>query len=281
MFTKDEREKRRSNFSASKQALLEKRLQGVSSHDGAAVIIPKRPVLEMAPTSFSQQRLWFLDQLEPGTATYHIPIAMRIRGQLNVPVLERCLNTLIQRHEAWRTTFQSSEDSAPLQHINAPWTIHLPVTDLSHYPAEQREKEAIKLATENARQPFDLSQGPLIRVLLLSLSTTEHIFVLTQHHIISDGWSIGVILPEIVTLYEAFLADKPSPLPDLPIQYADYAYWQQQRLQGPELERQIAYWKQQLADCPPYIELPTDRNSARCTNLSWQNLAFSALEHIE
>jgi amino acid adenylation domain-containing protein len=254
MSTKDTLEQPRSTLSPAKQALLEKRLRGNS----VAVTLPKRPDSEFAPTTFVQQRLWFLDQLEPGTATYTIPLAMRVRGPLHISTLEQCLNELVRRHETWRTTFES-RGGIPIQHIGQPGPITFSVRDLSTLPESQREHEAIQLATEEARTPFHLAEGPLVRVLLLKLDEADHLFVLAQHHIISDGWSIGIILQEIVVLYEAFLVQKPSPLPELALQYGDYAYWQQQHLQGPELERQLAYWKQQLEDVPPHLELPTRR----------------------
>lgn len=254
MPTKDTLEQPRSPFSPAKQALLEKRLRG----NAAVVTLPKRPETEFAPTTFAQQRLWFLDQLEPGSATYTIPIVMRVRGPLHIPVLEQCLNELVRRHETWRTTFES-RDGIPFQHIGQPSPIDFSVHDLSTLPESQRENEAFQMAAKQAQVPFQLAVGPLVRVLLLQLDTADYLLVLTQHHIISDGWSIGLILQEIVVLYEAFLAQKPSPLPELAFQYGDYAYWQQQNLQGPELERQLAYWKQQLEDAPPYLELPTNR----------------------
>ena len=252
MATKDRLEQSRPTLSPAKRALLEKRLRG----DSVVVTLPKRPDAEFAPTTFAQQRLWFLDQLEPGSATYTIPIAMRVRGPLHAPVLEQCLHELVRRHETWRTTFES-RDGIPFQHIGQPGPLPFSVRDLCMLPEGERDDEALRLATEQARLPFDLAVGPLVRVLLLKLGEADYLLVLTQHHSISDGWSIGIILQEIVVLYEAFLAQKPSPLPELALQYGDYAYWQQQQLQGPELERQLAYWKVQLEDAPPYLELPT------------------------
>ncbi|HLG63736.1 MAG TPA: amino acid adenylation domain-containing protein [Ktedonosporobacter sp.] len=278
MVTKEATAKQHSAFSATKRALLEKRLRG----DSALALIPKRPDAEFAPTTFSQQRLWFLDQLEPGTATYNIPIAMRIRGPLDSTILEQCLNELVRRHETWRTTFES-RDGIPVQHIGQPHPIELSELDLASLPESNREHEAIRLATEYAQMPFDLATGPLVRVLLLRLNDgrgsshdeagnyrlpragaspaptspeEDFLFVLVQHHSISDGWSIGIILQEIAVLYEAFQAQKPSPLPELAVQYADYACWQQQKLQGKELERQLAYWQQQLEDAPGPLDLP-------------------------
>ena len=254
MSTRNTVEQPRTTLSPAKRALLEKRLRGESS----ATTLPKRPETEFAPTTFAQQRLWFLEQLEPGTATYTIPLAMRIRGSLHIPALEQSLTELVRRHETWRTTF-ASRDGVPFQQINQPVPVTFVVRDLSTLPISEREQHALHLATEEAQTPFDLAEGPLVRALLLKLDETDHLFVLCQHHIISDGWSIGIILQEIVVLYEAFLANRPSPLPELALQYGDYACWQQQQLQGPELERQLIYWKELLEDAPPRLELPTSR----------------------
>lgn len=254
MSTQDDLAHRRLTLSTSKQILLERRLQ----RQRANLTIGKRPDPTNAPASFSQERLWFLDQLEPGNAMFTIPIATRIAGTLDTCILEQCLDALIERHETWRTTFTSVE-GIPVQHIGPPWHLPLSIIDLTSYPAEIREQEALKLATQHALLPFDLARGPLVRALLLTLSPNTFIFVLLQHHIISDGWSVGILLPEIVQLYEAFSQGRPSPLPELPIQYADYAYWQQQRLQDNTLEPQLSYWKQQLAELPPSLELPIDK----------------------
>ena len=210
------------------------------------------------PASFGQRRLWFLDQFEPNSPYYNIPAAVRLSGSLDVAALERTFNEIIHRHEALRTTF-TTQEGEPMQVIWPRLVLSLPVTDLSGLPAAEREAEALRLATEEARQSFNLSKGPLLRVRLLRLAETEHIVLLTMHHIISDGWSIGVFMSEIASIYSAFAAGKPSPLPELTIQYADYAEWQRTWLQGEVLERQIAYWKQQLAGQPALLELPTDR----------------------
>jgi len=210
------------------------------------------------PLSFAQQRLWFLDQLKPGNSTYNIPAAMRLRGPLNVAALEQSLNEIVRRHEALRTTFASVEGQ-PIQIISPPEPFTLSIADLRQLPETEREPEARRLATEEARRPFDLAQGPLLRTTLLRLGEEEHVLLLTMHHIVSDGWSMGILFRELSTLYEAFSAGKPSPLPELPIQYADFAVWQLQWLQGEVLEAQLAYWRKQLAGAPSMLELPTDR----------------------
>lgn len=209
------------------------------------------------PVSFAQQRLWFLDQLEPGNPAYNIPLAVRMSGSLNLEVLQLALKTLVARHESLRTTFATVEGN-PFQVIAADIKVALPVTELRPLPEAEIEAEVQSLATEESNRPFDLVQGPLVRTRLLRLSDDEHILLLVMHHIISDGWSVEVFLRELTVLYEAFLAGRPSPLPELPIQYVDFAVWQREWLQGEVLDQQLAYWKQQLAEAPPGLELPTD-----------------------
>ncbi|MDZ7269873.1 MAG: amino acid adenylation domain-containing protein [candidate division KSB1 bacterium] len=210
------------------------------------------------PLSFAQQRLWFLDQLEPNNPFYNIPSAVRLEGALDPAILEKCLTAIIARHEILRTRIVT-EEGRPRQVITPALQWSLPVIDLSGLPATEREAEVMRLARAEAQQPFALAEGPLFRVKLIRLAQEDHVALFTMHHIISDGWSMGVLLREVALLYDAFRNDRPSPLPPLPVQYADFAAWQRQWLQGEILERQLAYWKQQLAGCPPLLELPTDR----------------------
>ncbi len=221
------------------------------------------------PASYAQQRLWFLDQFEPNSPYYNIPTAVRLRGRLDAAALGRSVNEIIRRHEALRTTF-AAPAGTPLQVIAPGLTISVPVVDLSNLPDAEREAEAQRRAVAEARRPFDLARGPLLRVTLLKLGPEEHIALVTMHHIVSDGWSIGVFVAELAALYNAFSQDQgqgalaPSPLPDLPIQYADYAAWQQDWLQGGAgptpglLARPIGLggWRSRGS---PVLELPTDR----------------------
>jgi alpha-ketoglutarate-dependent taurine dioxygenase len=209
------------------------------------------------PLSFAQQRLWFLDQMEPGAYAYNIPSPVRLTGQLNVRALEQSLNEIMRRHEALRTTF-ATIDECPVQVIHPPALTPLPMIDLSDRPEAEREAEAQRLMIEDYRQPFDLSHGPLLRACLLRLSDEEHVLLLAMHHIVGDAWSVSVLFQELGDLYRAFAANQPSPLAELLIQYADFALWQREWLQGETLERQIAYWQQQLASAP-LLKLPTDR----------------------
>ena len=207
------------------------------------------------PASYAQRRLWFLDQWAPGSATYNVPDAFRMTGPLQVDALERALNEIIRRHEVLRTTF-SFVDGAPMQVIASDRPLTLALVDLSHRPDTEA---ALRLAGQEASRPFDLAQGPLIRATLYRLADTEHILLIATHHVVTDGWSTGVFLREMAVLYPAFVAGRPSPLPELPIQYADFALWQQEWLDGDVLEEQLAYWRQQLGGPLPTLQLPLAR----------------------
>jgi amino acid adenylation domain-containing protein/FkbH-like protein len=210
------------------------------------------------PLSFAQQRLWFLSRLEPESAFYNTPTAMHVAGRLDVSALESALSELVRRHEALRTRFVEI-DGRPAQVIDEARPVRLRTTDLGACADDEREAEALRLATEEARRPFDLAAGPLLRAGLLRLSEEEHVVLFTLHHIISDGWSHGVLINEVRALYEAFAQGRPSPLAELDLQYADYAVWQRRWLSGEVLEAQLDYWRRQLAGAPTVLEMPTDR----------------------
>jgi len=210
------------------------------------------------PLSFAQQRLWFFDQLEPGSSAYNISTGFRLTGPLDVAALERSLNEIVRRHEALRTSF-AVVDGQPVQVIAPAERFKLALVDLQKLPEAERETEARRLASEEAQGPFDLARGPLVRAGLLRLGEREHVLLLTMHHILSDGWSMGVLFRELSVLYEAFSNGDPSPLPELPVQYADFAVWQRQWLQGEVLEEQLSYWRERLGGAPPVLHLPTDR----------------------
>jgi amino acid adenylation domain-containing protein len=218
------------------------------------------PAEEMVsfPPSFAQQSLWFIDQLTPGKATYNLPSALRVRGKLDVEVLKRALEEVARRHETLRTRFVSVRGE-PQQVIEDQPNVQLPVLDLTSIPGEEeREAEAVRLAQQEAQEPFNLKQAPLFRGKLLRLSALNHVLLFTMHHIISDAWSMGILIEEVTVLYGAFSAGRPSPLPELAIQYADYSVWQREWLEGGVLEEQLAYWKQQLGG-NSVLQLPTDR----------------------
>lgn len=208
------------------------------------------------PASFAQQRLWFLDQLEPGSATYNIPVAVRLTGALDLPALERALNEVVRRHEVLRTSFASLE-GVPHQIVAPSVPFPLPMEDLGSVPESTRETELQRRLDQEARRSFDLARGHLLRAILIQLSNQEHVLAVTMHHIASDGWSIGILINEVAALYEAFRQGQPSPLPELVLQYADYAVWQRDWLKGNVLQAQLDYWKDRLQGLRP-LELPVD-----------------------
>ncbi|MBI3847817.1 MAG: amino acid adenylation domain-containing protein, partial [Planctomycetes bacterium] len=215
------------------------------------VAAPRSGVRESFPLSWAQQRLWFLSQLEPESAAYNLAGAVRLRGDLDVDALERAIAEVVRRHEALRTTF-ATDDGSPVQWVHAGFAPRLAIVDVAGAPSD-----ANAWIAEESRRPFDLEAGPLVRTSLLRLSEREHVLVYVMHHIVSDGASMGVLVRELGALYSAFHAGEPSPLPDLPIQYADVALWQ--RSQEGTLARQLAHWKERLASAPASLDLPTDR----------------------
>nr|MBA3356212.1 amino acid adenylation domain-containing protein [Pyrinomonadaceae bacterium] len=223
----------------------------------APPIVPS-PRDQELPLSFVQEQLWFLDQLKPGSSSYNVPQAIRMSGALDVAALRQTLESIIARHEALRTTFVSV-DGQPVQVIAPARSVALPVIDLRELPISERETETQRLVTEDVRRPFDLAQGPLFRASLLRLGDEEYVLLINMHHIICDGWSMGVLFRELAAFYEAYATEKSSTLPQLPIQYADYAVWQREWLRGEVFEKQLAYWKQQLSGAPAVLGLPTDR----------------------
>ena len=210
------------------------------------------------PVSFAQERLWLLDQLEPDRAVYNIPSAVTLPGSVNADVLRRALNEIVKRHEVLRTKFMSV-DGEPSQVILPSLNFELPVQDLRNMSAEQRQAEVARLTEAEARRPFDLGQGPLLRAQLLRVTNEQNMLLLTMHHIISDGWSVGIFFRELSLLYEAAYQGRRSPLPELPIQYVDYAQWQRERLSGVKLVELVGYWRKQLAGAPVVLELPLDK----------------------
>jgi len=220
---------------------------------------PLRPVPrpDPLPLSFAQQRLWFEDQMEPGSPLYNMAAQLDLRGALDAAALERALTEVVRRHEALRTTFPSLR-GRPRQEIAAPSPVRLPRIDLAALPAERRVEEARRQALAEARRPFDLAAGPLLRGFLLRLGASESRLVLNMHHIVSDGWSVAILVEEVGALYGAFVIGQPSPLPELPVQYADFTLWQREQLAGEALESQLAWWRRRLADAPPALELPAD-----------------------
>ncbi|HEV7377329.1 MAG TPA: condensation domain-containing protein, partial [Pyrinomonadaceae bacterium] len=208
--------------------------------------------------SFSQQRLWFIHQLQLDDAAYNVPMAVRLTGRLDIYAFERTLAEIVRRHEVLRTTF-TEVDGQPVQVINPAAAVALPIVDLTDLEDGERDVEARRLITAEAARSFDLTKGPLLRASLLRLSEQEHVAVMTVHHIALDAWSMGLLIREVAALYAAYAQGQASPLAELSIQYVDFAHWQQQWLQGEALETQLSYWKKQLAGAPAALELPTDR----------------------
>ncbi len=218
--------------------------------------IQKASRLGNIPLSYAQQRLWYIDQLQPNNTAYNIFIPVRVSGFLDIPTLELCLNEIIRRHEILRTNF-IVDNGQPTQVITSSLNLELPIIDLSKLSDTKREQTVQSLVTQEAEKPFKLDTNQLLRVTLLHLSETEYVLLFTMHHIISDGWSMGVLIKELLILYEAYSLGEVSPLPELPIQYADFAIWQRQWLQGEILEQLLSYWQKQLENLPT-LKLPTD-----------------------
>ena len=237
---------------------LRRRKTGAEASAAPPAGIPRRPPdLDPVPASFAQERLWFLDRLHPGNPAYNVPDALRIVGETSPALLGGILGEVVRRHEALRTTFEERA-GRPVQIVSPPGRWRLPLADLSALPADPRWEEARRLALEEADRPFDLRRGPLLRGTLLKLGEADHALLLTMHHIVSDGWSMGVLVNEITALWGAALAGRPSPLPKLAIQYADFAVWQREWLRDEVLETQLSYWRERLTGAAP-LALPTDR----------------------
>ncbi|MEA2692905.1 MAG: hypothetical protein QOJ16_2292, partial [Acidobacteriota bacterium] len=251
-------------LSSKKRELLElllkekerKREEGGASGARGKISIPRRTGEAPPPASFAQQRLWFIDQLEPGSPAYNIPAAVRLVGALDAEVLGRAVDEIVRRHEDLRNSF-AAQDGRPIQAIAPELALPLPLEDLSG--CDDPAAVARRRVTEEAERPFDLGRGPLLRLTLLRLGQDDHVLLLIIHHIIADVWSIGVFFREVAALYKAFAAGEPSPLPELPVQYGDFAVWQQAWLSGDGPREQLAFWKRQLTGAPAILDLPTDR----------------------
>ncbi|HET9478966.1 MAG TPA: condensation domain-containing protein, partial [Pyrinomonadaceae bacterium] len=216
-------------------------------------VIPRRKQHDDIPLSFAQERLWFLDQLEPGGAAYNMPGAVWLEGDLNLVALERSFNEIIRRHDVLRTTFRA-ERGRPVQVIAPSMHLSLPLKDLSQFP--DSESEVLRLEREESQRPFDLERGPLLRVTLLRLAAEKHLLLVTLHHIIADGWSVMLLVQELGALYAAYSRGEQSPLAELEVSYADYAVWQRGWLKGERLERELAYWREELRGELPVLKLP-------------------------
>jgi amino acid adenylation domain-containing protein len=246
-------------LSADRQALLDRILRKKGIQARGPEPLPRRPRPdEPAPLSFAQRRLWLLERMNPWGNAYNVPGAVRLAGRLDVAALAGALAEIGRRHEILRTRF-ALLDGEPVQIVAQEPDLPLPLVDLSALPGDLRAAEAARLAREEVRRPFDLERGPFLRALLIRQAAAEHLFVYTLHHIASDGWSRGVLVRELVALYSAFSEGRPSPLPSLPVQYADFAVWQRRHLEGERLEKLLGWWRERLAGAPPALDLPADR----------------------
>lgn len=252
----DHASRRRSNLTTAQQVLLERRIKGSVAPSKALARISRRPAGEPAPLSFSQHRLWFLDQLQPGDPAYNMLAIVRFRGVFEKLILEGVISEIVDRHEILRTRFEQV-DGQPRQIIDRTHSFRLEVDEIAS--AEMlTEGKLARLVQEEGMRPFDLAKGPLFRLRVFRISDDERLVVMTMHHIISDGWSMRILAAEIRSLYIAFAAGLRSPLAELPVQYADYATWQRTWLTEKVLQEQLLYWKATLSNAP-HLELPTDR----------------------
>ena len=263
---------RLASLSPEQIALLLYRLKTNRNNASSQRSIPQRMDRMSYPISFAQQRVWFLDQLNVGSAQYNMPAALRLRGELNKLALRQSLNEIIERHDALRAYF-TTENGLPVQHIHPTIDLELPCTDLSHLSEDEGKERAIQLAEEEAGLPFDLTTGPLIRAQLVKLSSQDHILLLTIHHIVFDGWSTGIVISELKELYEAYINNKHGVLPPIKIQYADFAAWQNEQKKS-LVEKHLPYWQSKFENHPAVLDLPLDRSRPASISHSGAHLPF-------
>src|SRR5256714_1658740 len=261
-------------LSAKRRALLEALLSEEGIKPPRAERIPRREGGGPAPLSFAQRRLWFFDQFEPGNPAYNLVSTVSLRGKLDAVALEKSFSEVVRRHEALRTTFDF-RDGEPVQVIAPPQSLHLNVVDITHLPEAERGGRVRSLIHEQTQASFDLKRGPLLRITLVRLGDEEHVLLLAMHHMVSDAWSMGVLVGEVVALYEAYVTGREAVLPALPIQYADFAACQRKWLQGEVLEGQFAYWRRQLGGSLPILELPADRARPALQTYNGASISFS------
>ena len=268
------------NLSAEKRALLELRLKNrKNAHNLRYQTISPREKRNRTPLSFAQQRLWFLAQLEPDSHFYNISKAVKLTGDLNVPVFQQALDAVVAHHEVLHTNY-IAENGNPIQVVTVPRSVELSIVDLQQYERAEQETQIQKLLQQESQRTFDLTSDMMLRGCLLKLAPQEYILLLVMHHIASDGWSIGILWQQLTQLYQAFLEERPNPLKTLPVQYADYGVWQREWLSGEILDRQLSYWQQQLAGAEPLLELPTDRPRPAVQTYRGASQSFTLLKSL-
>ncbi|HEU0054995.1 MAG TPA: condensation domain-containing protein, partial [Longimicrobium sp.] len=245
-------------LSPERRRLLELRLAARQAQAAGPALSPRQRPDGTAPLSASQARLWVMERLEPGRALYVVPLAFRVRGALDAEALRRALEVVIHRHEALRTTFAERAEG-PVQVVHPPSPLPLPIVDLSNLSPEEREEEVRRRVDEDANTGFDLETGPVFRSSLLRLADDDHALLISMHHVASDGWSAGILCREASEAYAALVEGRDPALPQVPLQYADFAVWQHEHLRGETLDRLVAFWRRTLDGAPPALELPAAR----------------------
>src|SRR6185503_4968480 len=241
--------------------------------------IKRREKEGRVPLSYAQERLWFLEQLEPGSGAYNIPAAIRLRGELNVEALKGSVGRVVERHEALRTVF-IEEGGKVRQEVKAEGSVRIEEVDLRSVREEEREEEVKRIGKEEGLKGFDLREGPVLRMKLLRVGEEEHVLVIVLHHIVSDGWSMGVLIREVGELYAAYARGEEDKLEELEIQYSDYAVWQREWLKGRVMEEQLEYWREQLRGAPEVIGLATDHPRPAVQSYRGGRIRFEVKEEV-
>ncbi|HEU0076759.1 MAG TPA: condensation domain-containing protein, partial [Longimicrobiaceae bacterium] len=252
---------RLAHLSPEKRLLLQKILQEKArgSGSGPPPVRPRAPGGGPLPLSFAQRRIWLSEQVAPGSAAYSIPLSLRLRGRLDARALALALGELVRRHEALRTVFRDGGDGEPVQRVLPPSPVPLPVAELTGLAEDDRERELLRVVAAANARPFDLERGPVLRAVRVLLAAEHQALLFDMHHIVSDEWSMGIMVREMGELYDAFAAGRAAALPEPEVQYPDFAVWQREHLGGAGLEAQLAFWRERLAGLPPLLNLPTDR----------------------
>jgi hypothetical protein len=267
------------DLSPKRRALLNNLIQSEGLGSAVSQTIPARGAREWTALSFAQKRLWFINELEPDNPVYNDYFSLRLKGQVNASTLQQCIDEIINRHDALRTTFKVI-DCEPAQVIASSLGFQLQTVDLSNILQNTAGGPTLELAVEEARRPFNLERGPLLRMTLLQTASDEGLLLFTIHHIISDGWSLGVLIKELTILYEAFSLGAQSGLPDLPIQYGDFAEWSKNWVEETVLKSQLPYWKKKLANAPSMLNLPFDHPRPAARSYSGCKVALDIPSHL-